>query len=71
MTNTKAELLEVMTTDIQSQCHLVVESAMRQSKKNITYQDSTNVFIFQKLAELQIENHLLKLELKELKIKNQ
>ena len=44
----------------QEDCHEVVEMVMKMSKKEITSQDATNVWIFRKLAEF--EFRLRKLE---------
>ncbi len=38
---------------IQSECHQAVEAIMKVNK-NSSYQDATNVYLFRKLAELEI-----------------
>ncbi len=52
------EEIQKMVEDIQHECHSEIEKLMDSTQSNLTYQDCTNVFIFNKLAELQyrIEN---------------
>lgn len=44
---------------LQDDCHKVVEAVMQESNK-VSYQDATNVWLFNKLAEL--ENRIEELE---------
>ena len=56
---------ETMTLaeQFQKDCHQVVEEVLRDEKK-MSYQDATNIFLFNKLAELQIQINDLKTFLK-------
>lgn len=50
----ESELVERMEA-IQGECHGAVEQIIKKlGKKNVTYQDATNIFIFKKLAELEL-----------------
>lgn len=49
--------LENLSKEIQQECHQTVEAIKKQNNL-IDYQDATNVFLFRKLAELQLQiNH--------------
>ncbi len=49
----EAEKIDELTIKIQKECHTTVEMAIKANDK-LTYQDITNVFIFRKIAELQV-----------------
>ena len=48
------EKLETIAEEIQKECHQKVE-AIKAQNNLIDYQDATNVFLFRKIAELQIQ----------------
>ena len=39
--------------DIQKKCHAYVEQVLKE-KPNVGYQDATNVYLFHKIAELEL-----------------
>lgn len=51
--------LQDIAESIQSECHRTVEY-VKDNSNNFSYPDATNVFIFRKLAELQLEINKLK-----------
>jgi hypothetical protein len=48
---------ETMTLaeQFQKDCHQIVEAAIKEADTPVSYQDATNMFLFNKLAELQME----------------
>lgn len=40
--------------EIQQECHTTVEQCIKLGKKGTSMQDATNVFIFRKLAEMEL-----------------
>jgi len=44
--------MAVLARNMQEDCHKIVEEVMKSSKAS--YQDATNVFIFHKLAKLEL-----------------
>ena len=45
--------LEELTENLQNDCHKTVEAILK-DKPNCSYQDATNVWLFKKLAELEL-----------------
>ena len=45
--------LEELTENLQNNCHQTVEAILK-DKPNCSYQDATNVWLFKKLAELEL-----------------
>ena len=46
--------LETITEEIQKECHVMIELVASKTDTP-NYQDITNVFLFRKIAELQIQ----------------
>lgn len=53
MTVIQINTLKRLSEEFQADCHLTVEQIMHQSKK-VSYQDATNIWLFQKLAQLDL-----------------
>lgn len=51
---------QALAEQFQDECQKMVEMVMKQSKKPISYQDATNVWLFQKLAKQELEIRKLK-----------
>ena len=51
------ERIQVKTGELQMECHSLVQNIINQSedKSSIKYQDAFNVWLFMKLAELEIK----------------
>jgi hypothetical protein len=50
--------LEELTENLQNDCHktvtAIIEGSQIEGKPDVTYQDATNVWLFKKLAELEL-----------------
>ena len=51
------ERIQLLTERIQEECHYTVQAVSHNEK--VSYQDATNVFLFTKIAELQVANEQL------------
>lgn len=58
--NEAAQQVLKMAEIIQDECHVAVEYSLKNSTKPLTVQDATNVYLFTKLAEMQLEIEQLK-----------
>lgn len=58
--NEAAKQVQRMAEQIQDECHEAVKHVIRESAEEITVQDATNVFLFTKLAELQLQIEQIK-----------
>ena len=61
--NKQEELIQKRAEKLQEECHAIVE-VIKENNSMIGYQDATNVWMFRKLAELELKNEELEKKFK-------